>query len=198
MSLKLNFDICQSTSCKWFSFKETTGIYDEDTNTTGWGDPNPEVTDYAPLINSDAALTVTLPNSTDSIDIDLSDYFPSNDNSFSINITNEDLGLSENTSLPSGIYKFTYTLTIDSSTYSKTKYVLISCEIECKINNILADLVIEQCCLECDNEDLDKVLYLKTLLCIAKSAAECGNINRAEEALETINDLLEGDNNCNC
>lgn len=197
MSLKLNFDICQSTSCKWFSFKETTGIYDADTNTTGWNDPNPEVGDYAPAVNSDATLYITLPDGTEA-EVDLSDYFPSSDSTYSINITNEDLGLDADASLPNGIYEFTYTLTVDGGSYSRTHSVVITCEYECQVESLLSDLVTEECCLECDNEDLDKIVYLKTLICGAKLAAKCGNVTRAQNILDTIEELLEGNNDCNC
>lgn len=198
MSLKLNFDICQSSSCKWFSFKETTGIYDADTNETGWGTPNPEVGDYAPGVNSDATLTVTIPGVTDPVGIDISDYFPSQDNTFSINITNEDLGLDAGASLPNGIYKFVYSLTVDGGSYTRTKNVFIHCQYDCEVEELLHDLVTEECCLECDNEDLDKIVYLKTLICAAKAAVECGNLSRAENIIETIDDLLDGNNDCNC
>lgn len=193
MSLKLNFDICQSTSCKWFSFKETTGIYDTNSNPGGWGSPNPELVD-----GTNATLVITLPGSTTPTSVDISSYFPSDDNTFSINITNTDLGLGVNDSLPGGIYQITYNVTVETSVYSKTKYIIISCQYDCKIEQLLSDLVISECCLECDNEDFDKVVYLKTLLCIAKQAAECGNLNRAQEAINTLDNLLSGIKKCNC
>jgi hypothetical protein len=197
MSLKLDFNICENSSCKWVSFKELTGIYNDTTNLNGWGDPNPEVTDYEPGVNSDAALLVTLPDGS-TAEIDLSDYFPVNDTTFSINITNEDLGLDPDASLPNGIYTFTYTLTVEGGSYSRTHSVLITCKYECQIQELLHDLVTEECCLECDNEDLDKIVYLKTLLCAAKLAVKCGNKNRAQNILDTIADLLAGSTDCNC
>lgn len=193
MSLKLNFDICQSTSCKWFSFKETTGLYNEITNPGGWGSPNEIISE-----GEDATLVVTLPGSTTPVSVDISSYFPSNDPTFSIDIINTDLGLSTGSSLPGGIYEITYTVVVDTSTYSKTKYVIISCQYDCKIEQLLSNLVISECCLECDNEDFDKVIYLKTLLCIAKQAVDCGNLNRAQEALNTLDDLLANIKKCKC
>ena len=193
MSLKLNFDICQSTSCKWFSFKETTGIYDAGSNPGGWGTPNPELIDA-----SNANLAIILPGSTTPVSVDISAYFPSDDNTFSINITNTDLGLDSADALPGGIYQITYNVTIDTSIYSKTKYVIISCEYDCKIEQLIHKLVIKECCLECEDEDLDKIIYLKTLLCVAKSAADCGNLTRAQEAIDTIDDLMTGLKKCKC
>jgi hypothetical protein len=193
MSLKLNFDICQSTSCKWFSFKETTGLYNETTNPGGWGAPNPEISE-----GEDASVSVLLPGSTTPVSVDLSNFLPSDDTDYSLDITNTDLGLTNTSALPGGIYQITYNVVVETSTYSKTKYVVFTCEYDCKIEQLLSDLVLSECCLECDNEEFDKVIYLKTLLCIAKSAADCGNLKRAQEAIDTLDDLIGGLKKCKC
>jgi hypothetical protein len=192
--LKLKIDICPNNSCLWFKFKETTGDYDSITNVNGWNSPNPDISLYEPGVNSDASLLVQLPNGT-IVPIDISDYFPTIDNTFSIDITTNDLGIN---SFPFGIYTITYSLTVDGSNYSVTSKVLIDCEIKCKLEKMLSKVSLTKC-YSCEEDDtLDKIMYIKTLLCVAKSALSCGNEQRAQEAIDLINSLFKGIKDCNC
>jgi len=190
MALKLNTDIC-AKNCKYFTFTELTGAYNVNTNTTGYGTPNPAVSDA-----TSAVLTVTDPDGTETeIDLFATFVFPNSTDS-GINILNTQLGYLQAEKLNTGIWEFTYKVIVPEGTYTKTKKILVACKIECEIETLKLQLINN--CSKDDKEVLfNKIQELEMLLSAAYAAASCGNYTQAETLVESLNDFIEN-NDCNC
>jgi CRISPR/Cas system CMR-associated protein Cmr1 (group 7 of RAMP superfamily) len=196
--LSLSFCYKNATDCKSILFKEETGLYNVDSNPTGWGLPNSELTDIVK-----AELIITKPDDSQ-ITIDISSKFPTVNTELIWQITAEDLGYSE--TIDSGLYTLMYKLTTNITTYIHTsKTFLYSCKLHCQIQNILADSVKFQ--MNCDNcnsginENILKALQIDTMYNGLCAMSACGTstikIKNALENLETL--VSEYDvEDCNC
>ncbi len=193
--LELNFTIC-SSNCKTLSFTEITGAYSATDNSTGWGTPNPEITDA-----SSAELTIVTPNNnTYTFDLFATGFYPTSTESNEFPISYGDLGFS--TTLEDGEYTFTYTVDTISTdgekdptytTYTKTKKFYVTCNIECCINKLLLNLEDVHC--DCNKEARSKYLEAFALLQAFKHASACGRLGTASEL---FNELTKICSNVDC
>ena len=121
MALILDFEICQKSNCKDLSFSEKTGLYNSTYNTGGYESPNISASSVITAI-----LTITSPtNVIYTIDLFINGFPTANTNSEYI------LSLIPNTVISDGQWKFVYTITTSSQTYSKTAYKYFTCNYEC-------------------------------------------------------------------
>lgn len=183
MSLQLNFSTCVTNGCTNIKFTETTGTYTT-SNLGGWGVPNIILADA-----NTAILTIIDPSSNE-YEVDLfTDYsFPSSNSDYYIYITAESLGLS---SIEDGKWTFTYTITTDTESYSKTKYSLFYCNSECCVKQLLTDLDLEDC--GCGCKDLDRSDYIKAWshLEALKNAAQCGSVTLFTKLKKIVDKLCK-------
>jgi hypothetical protein len=188
--LELNINVCLSSSCRWFIFSETTGAYNVTTNPTGWGTPNPDLTDV-----TSCTLLVTDPNANETtFDLFSTTLYPNTDSSVTYNLINTDFNITGD--LTDGIWTFTYTCETPEGTYTVTKKRLVACSIKCRIEALKLKIRESDC--GCDEEFILKVAKLELLLDAAENAASCGYETRVTNLLDMINKLLAKKCNCGC
>ena len=185
MALGIDFCVTQQPACKYLKFKDETGVYDAVYNTTGYGTPNPAVSDALT-----ATLVVTLPDGTVTSVINLFPLNMPDTSGIEIYITNAMLGLGT-ASLPNGIYTWTYTVTgNDGSAFSSTKTIktFVDCQAQCCIDKMFAKVELSTCdC--CANSKLDSALEAQGWLDSANHAFNCGKPVLAKKLLAKVEQL---------
>jgi len=183
MALNLNFDTCVINNCNSIKFTETTGVYSV-SNTGGYGAPN--ITLGSVLT---AVLEVTDPGDVVT-NLNLFTHgLPSSNLSFSYSFDAIDLGLNN---IIDGKWKFKYTITTASATYTLTKNVLFYCNMKCCVTQTLSDLVLTDCT-DCNNsnKDYDNYIKLSTFFDSLKKAAECGSVSEFTKIKKIIDKLCK-------
>lgn len=194
--LVLKYELVQSTDCKSFSFKETTGAYDATTNLTGWGFPNATIGDI-----TEASLSITKADGTittwDSASTPpFYPSFPTDDNTDLFEITNEMLGLDADTEITDWIPYFTYTVTpsVDDP-ITTSQYLLVECNTICCDNTLCAAVVLGGCA--CGNKSLDLSLEVHGFRLALENAVNCEKITEANQILTYLQRLCTS-NGCGC
>lgn len=198
MALSISFCYKNASDCKSILFKESTGEYNADSNDTGWGTPNTDISTI-----TKAELIITKPDDTQ-VTIDISSKFPTINTELIWQITAEDLGYTE--TIDSGLFTIMYKLTTDSVTYIHTsRTFLYSCKLHCQIQNILADSVkFQMNCDDCNsgiNENILRALQIDTMYNGLCAMAACGTSTiKIKNALENLETLVSEYNveDCNC
>lgn len=188
MSLQLNFNTCTLSGCSEIKFTELTGLY-SDTNTGGWGSPNPQIGNIY-----FASIILTAPDSTIyTIDIfDAITTYYNNGFEYIFNIPGLD-------NIVDGKWTIKYEIVIRKyiaenwvyTTYSKTKYFLFFCNSECCVKQMLLDLDLEDC--KCDSKDIKYSDYIKawTFLEALKEAAKCGSVSLFTKLKKIVDKLCK-------
>ena len=187
MAVSLDFEICQSGSCKTLTFKEQTGAYSA-SNLGGWGSPNEDTTDAV-----SATLDVTLPGASVAVQLNLftaSPAYPKSSDLVGYDIASQDLGLATDIAFEDGVYIFTYVVTTSTTIYTQTKTVFLYCNTACCVYSLLADVAKDGC--NCNSEAFDTALKAITLLKGLCYAAKCGNQDKFDDYIETINNYCDG------
>jgi hypothetical protein len=124
--------------------------------------------------------------------------FPTVDTDLEFIIEGTDLGYSDNKILD-GVYTGVYTIVFDGGefgTYTKTKYIFLTCMAECCIEKMYA--LVTDTCTDCDSDKiLAKAIEADGFLKAAKSSFNCGKINLAKRLLAKVQYLCTN-YNCNC
>jgi hypothetical protein len=192
MALQLNISACPKHGCHSIILNETTGAYDVTLNDTGWGAPNPLVSDPTTW-----SIIVTLPDET-IVTITDPVGLPTADDALEYEITLSALGLTSST-IPDGLYTIEYTATISGTVHtSGTKYFLFTCNLDCCVNKMFAKIATLTDC-ACDSTVIKNALYAHALLMGLKASAGCGDttsINSLLTKLNTICGFTDGD--CGC
>ncbi len=191
MSVVLSFEICESSNCNNLSFKETTGAYDVDSNSTGWNTPNTSTDDA-----TGATLTITMASGTSYvIDLFATGNFPTTDTGFIYDIINTDIGLALTDTIPDQIITFLYTVTTATDTYTQTIQQSFYCNVNCCVNSMFLDLDFE--CNSC-GKDIDKALEAFAMLQGLKYNSNCGNADEFNNILAQLNKLCVGSSCTSC
>lgn len=183
--VNLDFDITWSDNCQKIFFTETTGAYSSD-NTGGWGTPNP-----ATSTASGASLDIIFAGASVYSNSSLYPTFPNTDGT-KLTLTPSDFSQS---SLVDGLYYATYTVTGNSSgayTISKSKYVLITCSINCCLKNMASKV---KCC-SC-NSTTQAWIEASAMYDAMWDAFNCGKYNKATEIFSYLQDYCNK-NSCGC
>lgn len=192
MGLVLNFQICQVNGCSQLQFTETTGIYNAISNPGGYGSPNPLTSDALTAI-----LIITLANgSSYNIDLFATGNFPTSDNTFIYNITNENIGYITSNAIPDQIITFTYIVTTASQTYTQTVQQGLYCQVECCINTMFVNL--DFGCSECFTHSIENALKAFALLQGLITSANCGSNTNFQNILNQLNKLCAGTGCSSC
>ena len=195
MALSLKISVCQEQDCKSIKFSEATGAYSS-SNTGGWGSPNPAIADA-----SSAVLTITFPynSSTTTVTIPSSTLyptFPTSTTTTEYTITSSTLALGSGLQLPDGLYTFVYTVMTTSGEFTTGPIrVLMYCQVECCVNNLLAKVATEGC--DCSDETVDIALEGYFWLQALKAAADCGNTTAVNNILDILDRICDY-TSCNC
>ena len=187
MALVPRISICSQPNCKsWFIY-DSTGIYVAGSggNTGGYGTPNPAITQV-----TGATITFTLSDGTESDEIDLFPTFP-NLNNVPFEITNEDLGLTEDDAIPDGATQYTYTISVSGTDYvgQATKYLL--CNAECCIARLGSKDI------SCNKNAKKKFIEASEYIWAIQGAVRCNNIEGADTLLEKLQNLCNSEG-CSC
>jgi hypothetical protein len=190
MAVTLKIDICPSGDCKSFNFTETTGAYNADYNSTGWGSPNDT---FNPDWNT--TLTISDPDDIETI-LDMSTYgFPTDNTNFTFPISASLLTNNTTGTLADGIYNFTYTTTNPAGTvtYTTTTSLYNYCNIQCCVYKMMADIDNPGC--DCETAAMEAAIKAYNLLQGLKYAASCGLTDSFNELYNVLSRLC---NNSGC
>lgn len=194
MGLIISQSICSKSNCRILLWGEGTGTYNASINTTGWGAPNPLISDV-----STAVLTVKRADGN-SYDIDVKSLygFPSDDVNFIVSIPYESIGYTTGDKIPDQIMTFTYTVTMNNSdVYVSVVYKPFTCSVKCCVDTLLSN--VDLCCDECANKTLNKWISAWALYQgLLQSACE-GNIPNFNNQLAQLNKMCKtsGCSSCN-
>jgi hypothetical protein len=204
MALQLSLTSLQQDSCGEWVLTDNTGAYNVTTNLGGWGAPNLPINDgsvtFAELVissYSDGAYTVM-----ETIDI-ISTWeeltgLTSDPFDTGTTIANTIYTItSDILNIPDGVYQIVYRVgdgtTYDNSTIksSVTYNIATYCNIECCIEQRLANVPTEYTCLTCSNSYLEITMTLWTLLQALKLAACTASLDKYVSILSTLQTACE-------
>lgn len=157
---------CIEVSCGNFKFSDTTGLYDEDTNPTGYGTPNPAFGDQTPYTatfykpgEDGPAYTLDLYNQAPA---------PDDNDAYNYTVTPEQLGYTDGQQIRSGLWRVKVTL---GTTVTEYEYFSTG-EVGMKVN-------------KCVCGDKSKAV-LELDLMAAKRLYCCGKKDEAAEMIEQL------------
>ena len=195
--VKINFSAKESCDSQNIVFTDTTGTYDENINTTGWGAPNVTLSDVVDVeinITDPSGTLYTIGNSV------IGSSLPNgNNNSFMINMSH--LGGTANTTMTQGLYNIEYRVLIaeggvGTGTWVTTrKFMFCYSTIKCCVHKMLAALDICDDC-PCDSEKQD-ALEAYTLYKAMLYASSCGSIDKADKIFKQVSRLCNYKGPCN-
>lgn len=193
MALVLQIDAEITSNCKTIEFYETTKPYSV-SNTTGWGTPNDTIASA-----TSAELTVLTPagnaytfDATSSIPFYSS--WPTTDDDISYDINSSMIGYGTDQKLPDGVYRFSYEVVTSGGTYTQVIEKLFYCNAKCCVHNMIAD--IDYNC-DCSIDKIEKAKKAWIILIGLGYASECGQTDKFENLLDSLNKLCAGDcTNC--
>lgn len=207
MALQLNFEVCSTADCQYMLFKDTTGSYSM-SNPGGWGTPNEDIANAykAELIIGDPdGFTHTI-DITNGVPTTVGDDFPNTDPNIYFPISNSTLSITPPTTVTAigdGLYNFTYKVYIDNgeATYyiTKSKIILISCQVECATKKLMAGLSMCDC--KCwDDKSYETAILAWTTLQSLLAARNCGtNQNTINKILTDLQNILAiSKSKCGC
>lgn len=188
MSLALNFSVCQVGDCKSLILKELTGFYGDGygTSPTGWGTPNPVITDYNfakfefYLNGTTLVKTISFTNET----------FPSDDTSFEYEADE---------TLDDGWYRIVYTVQteegVTTDQYTKTIFQSFYCNIKCCLWTMYDNIDLDCDCSKDKIEEFNKAWFLFKGL---ERNSKCGNTTKFNNILVQLQKICLNSNCSNC
>ncbi len=193
--LALDFEVCESNDCLSIQFSETTGLYDITSNVGGWSSPNPSIGNI-----TSATLTILFPynSSIQTVVIPSSllyPTFPTTSSTTAYTIDSSTLAIGNGLQLPDGLYTFTYQVVGSEGTFTKIKYILLSCQVKCCVSKLLAQ--VPTCDCDCDSELIETAIMAKFWLDALCAAGQCGNTTAVNEILDILDRYCDW-SSCNC
>lgn len=198
MVLELEINITEDADCKGWEFFETTGAYSA-ANKTGWDEGGAVAGIPATTDATGATLTIVHPDGTTTSTIDVSASFPTTDSTQAFAIANTDLGLASDASIPSGVYKVTYSLDTTGEVeapHSKTCYILFKCTVSCCVDKMFGQIPNNDCD-TCQASKLAMALEADAYICAAVKALGCDKITDAQLHIDKAN-FMCANNECKC
>lgn len=193
MAISLKINACLSSGCSTMTISDVTGIYNANTNTTGWESPNLQKSNVAsatleiegPTQTSFTSFDVTAAITSSSVYVE---EFPL------VEIAYSDMTLSPN--FIDGLYNFIYTV-IDNSgnEYIKKKTSIFLCNAQCCLDKAKADLV--NICGCCEQQEKMKSMQLAdSLIQGMLVAGNCLTSDQIKQNLVTINRVCKDKGSC--
>lgn len=174
MALVPSINVCVKTACSILTFSDTTGVYNDETNPTGYGTPNPDTDDF-----DQATLVIIAPDETEyTIDLtDLDAGFPTNNPDFQYTIPSELIG--DRTIIEDGYWQFIYTIT-NGDTYIASKTSIFTCNSQCCVNAMLLNIDAENTSIFniTNTKRINEYIKAKAFLDALKYYAFCGNLDK--------------------
>lgn len=192
LSLKLSSSIVNYTS---LNLADASGVYDVNTNPTGWGAPNKAISDV-----TSAELTITLPNgSIVVVDIigDLGiDFATATTADLVYNIPYSLLSGTDGL-MPDGVYDIIYDITADSVDYTTTATVMTYYVVQESVYNRIKLVPEYYTCSDCDNKFVKETSTIFMLLQALIASSQYSNTVRFEDILSGLTDIMSFDSS-NC
>lgn len=192
MALLLQDDTCNNCQTNKIVFSDCTGLYIN--NGTGYGSPNLAIADI-----TSATVAVIYPNGTTSQSFDITTAVIANaQGNYSREFSPSDFGLE---SFEDGwgqlVYTVTGTVSGNSVSYSVTKKIFWSCDINCCIQKAAVTAALEDkaCCDDCSKANLFLKMY--TSYMSLKKALCCGNVDAVNKQWERLKKWCAGED-CGC
>lgn len=187
MALKTNFTYRQSADVKTLYIYDTTGVYNVNTNPTGWGGSNPAVGDAT----SDK-ISIQKVGSNTIYEIEMYPTLPNTDDA-PFEIDSSMLGLGPNAEIPDGQYVFTRkTVILSTTTYTKSARVFLVGQLQCCADTML-DMDKPGC--TCESGKLTPASILQYTLWTLKKAFKTQKFEKANEIYRYAQDLCK-EKNC--
>ena len=204
---RLDFETCQQPGCKYLVFKDTTGAYDVNTNTGGWGAPNPTLPDYtattttyALVLLYDPDLPLTYDNLLDPISyVDItSSGFPTTDVTKELTLSATQFGYEDGV-FPDGRYTLGY-IVVDTTATAGNKLniklydVAFTCSVECCVTQKYIKAINSDC--SCENDKWNEAKRAKALLDALIAARESGKKTAFDTTLELLQKICDDETDC--
>jgi len=186
MALSPVISACLENNCTELKVSDITGVYNDTTNTGGWGTPNFEGSDV-----TEAFLYITYPNTTTTQTIDVTAQIPdtiTGDLDFT-NISPDD----SYTKFPDGKYEIKYSVSDGADTYTYCLSVVFYCQINCAANQLFVQVPNN---LD-DEAFMDNVTLVRNLLAGLEASACCIDTDSLNTIIEKLKGLTDYED-CNC
>lgn len=191
MALVLDFTVCQKNACRTIAFTELTGEYSAVLNDTGWGSPNATLGSVTAR-----SIVITKPDGTTTT-ITSPNGLPNDETNLEYEISAATLD-STQTKVLDGLYTFVYSVTAGETTYTATKYVLFTCNLECCVAKLFAKIATDNDC-ACNSTVVKNALYADALLQGLLGAKSCGNVTAINSLLTKLNKICTASTeDCGC
>ncbi len=193
--LKLKTSTCITEGCTVMTVSDVTGLYDSNTNISGWGTPNPNKSSI-----TSATIEITAPGQTISTGFDVTSTVVSSSSSvesFSLySLSPSDINLSS--VFISGVYEIKYTVVTTEDSYVSYSKIVVTCQEQCCIDKMWAALATKTLCCDCDEfQEFKKVLLASDLLQLLNEAGSCMNLEVVNSTLGRIQRICLF-NDCSC
>lgn len=195
MAFKTKISVCLKNGCKTLKITDTTGVYNASSNPEGWEDAS---TVAGSEVQS-ATIKIESPGGGEET-IDVTSQIP---DPVIGNFDFNDIPASNGSTYADGYYKFTYTIVTDPGannpgTYKTTLCVYFTCNSECYVNGLWAEVAKDLCCDSCNAPTTrEEAQIAEGFLSAIKSAAACGDIDTADKLVAKLNQISNF-NDCNC
>ena len=171
--MALEIKIKVEENCDSLYIYDYTGSYDKKCNETGWGRPNPVVSDA-----ESAEFHIYPPNNEAPIILDVSHNLPS-DSKEGLEILPEDLNMEK---FKSGIWRFDYFVRVNGQLYTVSCSKLLIEDLKCCVYG-------KQVSVTVDNFESKEVEKSNNIIALFKSAvknAKAGKISEAEKIIKFL------------
>lgn len=187
MALKTNFTYRQSADVKTLYIYDTTGVYNVNTNPTGWGGGgNPAVGDAT----SDK-ISIQKVGSSTIYEIEMWATLPNTDNA-PFEIDSSMLGLGPNVEIADGQYVFTRSTVALGTTYTRAARVFLVGQLQCCADTML-DMDRPGC--TCESGRLTPASILQYTIWTLRKAFKTQKFEKANEIYRYAQDLCK-EKNC--
>jgi hypothetical protein len=183
-NLKVKFDVCESANCRFFTIKDTIGVYNSISNPGGWDASeaaNPaasEVNEVTITVVTPAGVSYTFDSSST---LPTTSYLPDLNQLLEYPILYSSIGSTDK--IIDGVYEITVEYAgdfgINEYTASATCEYLMTCQISCCIDKLAKEIAKSQC-LDCKKEAIEKLETAQRYIKAAKDAMACGMANLAK------------------
>lgn len=171
--LSPTFSVCIQSKGTKFIFKDTTGLYNSSSNPNGWRGPNEDGDDVI-----SAVFRITTPSGS-TYDYEVTPFYPQD-------VEGDILFPAYEGDWEDGIYTFEYILNT-GNTYNICKKMFFSPNIDCCIDEKLAEYVDKFLCTACpDAEDIVSISVYRDLLHTTALIKNETQINKILEYLENF------------
>lgn len=201
-------------NCKYYTLVETTGMYNDPDNLSGWDDgahtsPNPAVSDILTAVLAIQDVSTGVVTSTDLDPLGANPLLYNvalNTINSSLTIDPTFFGLTINDNIPYGQYNITLHVTglfgasFPQESFDQEPSIMSfdSCTLQCCVDVMFNDAMTDLCSDPCESKKLDAAFQAQGLLDAAVNAADQGDYISAVKLGDLVNEMCDGKCGCGC